>query len=350
MNYLPQMRFDFCEIDKDGQELPTTALTEARLMLSPLNSSTNNPLTVSVEVNKTLGSLNDNASVTIQNSPIIEEFRRDYEAVLADLKDKYFRVRIWAWYQAEGQPPPAMSPVFVGDIVNSFGVKSQGLNDSSFQFVASTGGWLAKTNKYKKTYEKVSYLDVVTDLFDEILARGYGNEAFGGAKKHVICDPEEKLKTKEVVKPLNVDRNPISTLNDICSDMDMVWGMHLNHPYIIDRAVQFGNECMRPQDVDSDKVELDYKSGLRSMIDYGVYDFGFSSLINNDLILGNAVIVDQSPQVSVNNPVYGRINEISYSLSTKKGHKCSLTCAYLEGGSYVSLQPINSEEGGQSYE
>lgn len=350
MNYLPQLRFEFCELDKDGQETLSAVLTEQRLMMNPRNKPNNHPLNVSIRVDKALGSLNDHCSVRIDNSPIIEEFRQDYESVLSELRDKYFRVRIWAWYQSDGQPEPEMSPVFVGDIVNSFGVRSQGLTDSSFQFTASAGGWLAKSQKYKKTYAADTYLELVKDLLDQINLRGYGNELIGSAKRFVIFDPQFKLSGKAVVKPVNIDRNPIAVLDDICSDMDMVWGIHLNHPYIIDRAAQFGGLGEWPQDVINGEVNLNYKSGLTSMLDYGVYDFGFNSLANNDLVLGSAVLVDQSPQINANNPVYGRINEMSYDLSNKSGHKCGVTCAYLQGGAFVYLQPINAEEGGQSYE
>lgn len=358
--YNPQLDLEFTVLNDDGTESPMTIDLFTGLdgvSYADLNHHDEwKPLNVECSVSKSLGGTQDQATITIHNTPYIEIFRKDYRAELNKIRNQKWRVRIYAWYDDNGtvaqSPRPTMAPVFVGDITEDFNVVSSGINDTSLQFQALGHGWLARSGKMKKTWAATStYLNVVTDLFDYMInVKKYGRETIGATPKYVILPDARLNKTRK--RGFSIDRNPIETMNDICRDIDFVWGIHNNIPYILPRDKSFGILTDYPSSVTlpSTAIVIRENTGATSLANYSKYTFGFSSQYSEGILIGRYVQLRESDQVKSNGFGYigigGRLNEMEISLSNYgSGHQMDANASYFDGGDVV-LPPKRADNSG----
>ena len=358
MQYNPQLKLEFSLLNDDGNESDMTIDLFQGIDgydSSDLNyHAGNKPIAVECNIQKSLGGGQQTADIVIHNSPYIETFRNNYKGELEKIRNQKWRVRIYAWYDDNGSvtqsPRPSDPPVFVGDITEDFVVTSSGINDTSLQLQATGHGWLANSGKMKQTWQAgTTYLEIVNDLFDYMLnEKNYGRETRASTPKKVILNTGELNNTFK--RGFSINRNPCEVMNDICRDLDCVWGINNNIPYIMLRSNYFLNA---EAPIESQPTEFNYfvdGRGMTSLVNFSKYTFSFSALWFNNFIVGGTVSQTEAPQVNSQDLVLGRINEISIKLDNFNGHTTDLTCSYHLGAGQVVLPPKRADNSGLRYE
>lgn len=336
-SYNPQIKLEINEILEDGADVPFNVDFLGGSDTS--HSDTNKPLQINCTINNSLGSSQNTCAITITNSLYLEEFRRDPQAQLEKIKGKKLRVRCWGYFDDNNQTAstamPFVQPAFVGDALEGFDITSSGVNDANLTINAQGHAWLATSGKYRKTWEiGQNYLEIVDEIMGEItFNRGQGQELSTDRPWFIIDDFDLKLEEKELESPLTVNRNPIETLNDICRDLDMVWGVHNNIPYILsrDRASQSDKFLigLNNQGLEN-KAVVNYETGLLSIIDYGTDGFSFTHNYDRNLFIGRVVEVSDEPQTGERDTfIAGRIRSVSTTLDNYTGNTMTVQCDYL---------------------
>ena len=349
--YNPQIEVQINEILPDGSDIPFEV--DFFSGEDKNHHAGNRPINIAANVTNSLGGTQNFCSLTISNPLYIETFRKNPQAEINKFKGKKLRIRVWAWYDDNGVttkgPQPFDPPVFVGDALNGFTISADDINDAQIQIQAQGHSWLASSGKYKKTWEGgQTYLDVVNDIMLEIVEnRGQGQELDGSAPRFIVDDFLEQLVGKELPLSFTVNRNPIEVLNDICRELDYVWGVHNNIPYIVSRKHPFQPDFYPTNSAMPEEYSpIDYQTGLISNISYGIDNFTFRSLHDRELFIGRVVTVTDAPQTNPggtivngivvappqgadNTAVPGRITEISSVFDNQRGHSMNCTCSYL---------------------
>lgn len=356
MQYNPQIEIDFSLINDDGSESDMTI----NLFDGPAGDYSQlrhhegwDPLKVDINVNKSLGGTQDRARITIHNTPYIEKFYLDYQAELEKIRIQKWRVRIWAWYSDNLTltPRPAMPPSFVGDITEDFSVVPEDITDASIQLECMGHGWLSRSGKMKKTWVAgTTYREIVQDLFENMLSKGYGREQRGDTPKYVIKADARLGKTLK--RGFSKNRNPCEVMNDICRELDFVWGIHNNIPYITPRDKAF-NTLLEDYPTSSalppTALTNSHETGMSSLINFGKYSYSLSSLYDSGFMPGRYINTRQDPQINIGvftGSVDGRINEISANLSNYgEGHQIDITCQYVKGRDVI-LPPKRADNSG----
>ena len=349
----PQIEVEFSVINPDGTESDMNIkLWEDMNGISYFDTKHSpewRPLEVNASIIKTLGGAPDQSAITLHNLPWIELFRRDPVAELAKFRDESWRVRIWAWHDDNGSTSqsnkPNIPPVFVGDITEDFGIQSGDTIDSALQVQATAYGWLVNSGKMRETWQAgTTYKQIFNDILQFIISKGYGRETRTATPRYVIKNDSRMNKTLK--RKFNVNRNPVEILNDLTRDIDATWGIHNNIPYVIMRDSYFGSvngeEYPTQTGLTDDYYVLNYESGLSSLINYSKHEFSINAKFSNQLLIGQAVAVDESPQTSGGllgvgtGLLFGRFNEINHQLNNYgDGHQSSITLSYLSGDDVV---------------
>lgn len=348
-SFNPQIKVEINEILPDGSDLPFEI--DFFEGADQNNHDRNRPPVVNVSTNSTIGATQNIAYITISNSPYIEKFRRDPQAELEKIKGKKLRIRVWAWFDDNGSTAqgakPFYQPIFVGDSLDGFSVSSSGINDSAIQIQAQGHAWLSTSGKWKKTWEPLTnYLTICEEIMAYFVEeKGQGQESSGDFPWFVVDDFPERLFKKELESPLTINRNPMELLNDICRDLDYVWGVHNNVPYIIAREhvpqqglflIGINNQGF------DDKAEVNSETGMIGIITYGTNGFSFQHNYDRNLFIGRVVEVSDEPQTGERGTfVAGRIRSVNASANNYTGHKFSIECDYLT--EYNPNAPLDSK-------
>lgn len=340
MQYNPQIEIQLNRLDVDGKEVfdqndPICNLSSKNPAGDVLNDynyhSTNKPIRVNCDISKNIGSENDSAAIALHNHPLFEQLRENPASILNAIENSFYRLRVWAWHDDNDslvqQPRPNIPPAFVGDVYEGFGFQSNEVTDSVITIQALSHGWLANSDKMRQTWpEGTEYLKIVEDIFAFIVNdRGYGIESIGAAPKSVIegLETAGRLSAKKLVKPFTIDRNPTETLNDICRELDMDWGIDNNIPYILNRNYYFATNELNSQPVNPFNTIYDEtsKTGLTS---YGLYNFSSSMIYDAGVVLGNLYRLLDSPQINTNAGIEGKLKSQSIKLSNVDGHNSQM--------------------------
>ena len=111
--------------------------------------------------------------------------------------------------------------IYTGDLVDLSVTGGSKITDQSIVLTASSGEKALTSGKIKKKFAAgQSFMDVIGECFKVY-------EEFG-IKFDVIDDPFDKL-SKELKKPRTEDRLASQTLNDVCRELDMTWGIAERH-------------------------------------------------------------------------------------------------------------------------
>lgn len=360
-SYNPQLRVEINEILPDGSDLPFQV---DFLDGSPQNFTINEqPIHINCSINNTLGASQNTATITISNTSYIEDFRSDPQAEIAKLAGKRLRVRIWAWYDnnigLQSNPQPFFQPVYVGDIIDGFAVRSRGINDSSVQFKAQGHGWLATSGKLKTRFAAGSnYLDVVTSIMTYFIEeRGQGQENNGSAPQFIIDDSIKSLEGKILTSSLSINRNPMETLNDISRDLDYTWGVHNNIPYMLPKAKASSKDSLLIADANlalESVARCSFETGMKGVINYSSDGFSFNHNYDRNIFIGRTIQASDEPQTGGRNTfVAGRVDSCATILDNKSGHSMSVDCSYLKEynpadpfGATVSLPERRADNSG----
>ncbi len=341
LKYNPQLKIELVKLTPEGDEEPI----DVQIIPADLSHhSGNKPPRCQVNIQKALGSVQQQCTITLHNAPIIEEIRRDFAAFIPKIRDEFWRVKVWAWWaNSPDKTEPDSSPVFVGDISDDFQVQSSGTNDSSLTLTAHGHNYLMRSGKYRKTYPpETSYREIVDDIFAYFVdEKKYG-------PKVVIQDFNGVLEKEKLTRSESVNQNPVEELNNICGDLDFVWGVDAKTLYMLKRDEYFLNDLT----VDYNKITaaIIYKSGTTSLLGFGKYTFGFETLFDTELSLGKLVAISEYPQFGVPfGNIYGRVNELSYQLDNYSGHKMSVSCQFSLGDDFVDLPPRKDDSSGQRH-
>jgi len=347
-NYNPQIKVEINEILPDGSDIPFAV--DFFEGADQNYHAANKPIHISCRTTNSLGGGQNSASISIRNPLYLEKFRKDPQAELAKFKGKKLRVRIWAWYDDNGTTAlgaqPFNQPVFVGDALEGFSVSSQGVNETSIEIQAQGHAWLATSGKMRKTWEPgVTYLQICEEIMLEFIEnRGQGQEDNGQFPHFVVDDFPGRLEGKILESPLTINRNPMELLNDICRDLDYVWGVHNNIPYIVSRERPSRFDKLLVGAVNQFENRVAIISGFTSMsglINYGTDTFSFSHNFDHNLFIGRVVEVNDEPQTGERGTlVAGRVNQITGSFDNRLGHNMLLDCSYLTN--YTRLAPLDS--------
>lgn len=344
--YNPQMMVQLNEILPDGSDIPfevdfLEGMPRGELGLGDLtHHSANKPLKVTARIRSDIGGTMNTCSLSINNPLYIETFRKNPQAELNKFKGKKFRLRVWAWYDDNSSltpiPPAQIWPVFVGDVLDGFNISAQGVNDVEIVINSQGHSWLAGSGKYRKTWKGgTDYFVIVNEIMDEIVnARGQGQETDGSAPQFFVDDFDGKLAGKVLPSSFSVNRNPVEVLNDICRELDMVWGVHNNIPYIVSRDRPFQMDKLpisRENVLREEAVEVNYKTGLISNISYGISGFSFSHNFDKQLFIGRMVEASDEPQTGDGSTfVAGRITSVGAVIDNYDGNVISCNCSYVD--------------------
>ncbi len=347
--YNPQLRFELSEITPEGLDVPFAV--DFLEGLDPNYHAGNAPLHVTANISSSIGGTQNTASVVINNTPYIETFRRNPQAELAKFQGKKLRLRIWAWYHDNGttakSAQPNYPPVFVGDMLEGFTIGAKGINDSALRFTAQGHAWFAGSGKYRMTWPaKTNYLTIVQDIGTYIVGiKQQGKETQQSAPHVVIDDFDEKLLKKELDASFSVHRNPMEVLNDICKQTDMVCGFHNNIPYIVSKDRPFQKPWLPiglEHNPTAASVDVSGDTGMLSLINYGMLNFGFTHNYDPELYIGRVVTAFDEPQIGIQSTyVAGRISAIDIALDNVNGHRCEVNCSYLK--EFDPLAPTESK-------
>lgn len=362
----PQFDLEFTELDASGNESRTNKL------ISLLNSTSfngvqindyrhhqaNKPIRVSANIRKDFTSAGNMATISITNSLFIEELKRNPKQFIKDLNSTYYRVRIWAWYDdnnlSSATPRPAVPPVFVGDVMDGVGVNFQADGtDSTVTIQAESHKWLMTSGAMKKTWGRgFSYLQIVQDLLQEIVDRGYGSESFGQPPTYVIQQQTiPELSLKQLKRSKSITENPMNELNAICRDFDAVWGVENNVPFFCLRKEYFQPNRLNqtPVSTVSDPL-IQAESGKIGLTSIGMYDFKCSSLWDNRLIMGNyygasdAGMFLSNPNASFE--LDGRLDDVSINLDNYQGHTVDMRFSYFDSDINEVVLPQRRDDSG----
>lgn len=344
--YNPQLKIELFKLLPDGSEAPM----DVDLIPEDIqNYKGNKPILVECQINKELGSAQQTATVTLHNAPIIEEIRTDYFAYLQRIREQNWRIKIWAWWSdSPDRTEPAYSPVFVGDIYDDVSVNSSSVNDSALVLRANSHEFIMRSGKYRTEFPAgTSYLDIVNNIFSY-----FKNELNYVDHKIVIQDMNDLLGGKAVEKPFVINRNPTENLNDICRELDMVWGVDSEAFYIIHRKEAFLEDQLPKIIKDGNLTATVFRTGMKSLVNFSKYQFSFSNLWDNAFSLGKILGVSERQQINVDQPtpIGGRINNLSIILNNYVGHSCNLTCQYIdfEGDGLVIIPPQRQDFSGRT--
>ena len=337
MQYNPHIDLEFRVLNDDGSEGATVNLTGNQNLNYYVG---NKPITIECNVNKSLAAQQQTADIIIHNSPFIEAFRDNYQAVVSSIRTQKWRVRIWAWFSNSTAPTarPA-EPVFIGDIIEDFEITSSSINDSAIRVQALGHGWLMNTGKYKDSWERgTNYLTIVNDLMTYIsVDKKYGNGQF-------VVQDNGRLASTTIKRGFTVNRNPAESLNDICRRFDFLWGVNNLIPYMLPRDGSF-SAAEFPISSTVSNPNVFVNDELISLINYSKYTFGYASLWQDNLIIGSIIGETQLPQIFNGDINFGRINDLNIALSnTGDGHTVDVTCAYYDGA--VAIPPKREDNSG----
>ena len=347
-SYNPQLFVEINEIFPDGSDLPFEV--DFFGGADQNHHSENKPPVINCNITNSLGATQNTLFLTITNSPYIEEFRRDPQAQLERIKGKKLRIRVWAWYDDNSSltrtAQPLYQPVFVGDALEGFSVSADGINDASIIIQAQGHAWLSTSGKLKRTWEPgFSYKTIAEEIMLYFIEeRGQGQETNSTFPHFVVDDLDLKLEEKLLESPLTINRNPMEVLNDICRDLDFVWGIHNNIPYIVsrNRPSQFDKLLISPFNQISDqKAECNSETGMTSIISYGTIGFSYSHNYDRNIFPGRVVEASDEPQTGERGTfVAGRVNSVNTTINNYTGHSMRIECDYLT--EYNPLTPLDS--------
>jgi len=349
-SYNPQLFVQIHEILPDGTDLPFEV--DFFGGADQNHHAANKPPMINCSITNSLGATQNTMFLTISNSPYIEEFRRDPQAQLERTKGKKLRVRVWAWYDdnesTARSAQPLYQPVFVGDALEGFSVPSDGVNDASIEIQAQGHAWLSTSGKWKNTWlPETSYKTIAEEIMLFFIEeRGQGQETNSTFPHFVVDDLDLKLEEKLLESPFTINRNPMEVLNDICRDLDFVWGIHNNIPYIVsrDRPSQFDKLLISPfNQISEEKAEINFETGMDgNNISYGTTGFSFAHNYDRNIFPGRVVEASDEPQTGERGTfVAGRVNSVSTTLNNYAGHTMSIECDYLT--EYNPGAPLDSK-------
>lgn len=342
--YNPQIKIELKKLETDGSE------SDMDVQIIPDDIQVhegNKPILVECNINKALGSGQQTAIVTLHNAPIIEEIRSNYFSYIETIRNQNWRVYIWAWWaDSRAKTDAPYSPIFIGDIYEDVNVQPQSTNDATITLRANSHDYIMRSGPYKKEYAaETTYREIVDDVF------AYFRDQLQAVNRLVIQDFEGLLDQKKVIRPFVINRNPTETLNDICRELDMVWGVDSKTMYFLKRDDFIFTERLMENPKGNADVRIASASGLTSLVNFSKYQFSFSALWDNVYEIGRGIGVEEFPQINVNSdpPIAGRINSLSINLDNYSGHTTDVICQYFNfaGDPRVILPPQRQDFSGR---
>ena len=190
-------------VSKDGKRLAKSPL---------LSGDYYDSLSISVNISKSITSMNDTATVTVMNHPVIEEINQDI-GLLHTILNINIEVDI-AIHTLTGGNKGAGRCVFTGDLVDIYPKEDISVTDQALVMSLVAGHRATHENISNVRYAKgTSYRTIVEDLMNSMV----------GYKLTVIADRYNKL-DKELLSSRTFHGKTITLLNDIAKDMEMTYG------------------------------------------------------------------------------------------------------------------------------
>jgi len=351
--YNPQLAVEFTILSEDGserQEEDFITFLSSEINGQQFNDynfhARNKPLGVEVDINKGLGSTQNTCNLTFYNHLLIEQIRKNPDLIVSSISENFYRVRVWAWHDDNSSSTstarPNIPPVFVGDVIDGFTVEDLDTVDSSIRIQAHSHSWLSTIGKMKKTWEPgTNYLLIMQDLLQFILDKNYGVETLGNAPVYVIEDETSGiLEAKLLLRSKSININPLEEINEICRELDMLWGIENNIPYVLLRANFFRNNFLNQTPINEGDSIYSSETSKIKLNSYGLFEFNASSIWQNSFVLGtvHAQVDIGSIDPSVTSNAIGRLDSLSISLSNgQKGHTTNLQYSWLGDDDKVRL-------------
>lgn len=214
---MPKAAFKFAawmeinERDKNGTLIKRWSEFDANLLLE-------NSFDYQFNIEKSLTSNADTATISITNHPVLEEMYKQKKLYFEKFNEKHLEVSILLYYVYPHAElfPEKTNCIFTGDITDIYIDESENTNDQGLTLKATCGYYANLRAEINKTYPAgISYRQVVEDLFT------YFNKY--GHNLYTLDDPNNKL-NKPLKRARSYHTKVSEALNDIAKDLDMIWG------------------------------------------------------------------------------------------------------------------------------
>lgn len=303
---------------------------------------------VEVSFEKSLSSNNDTASISIVNHLALEKIYKHKRLFFDRFFEKRYEVDIMQFHLCPflDKADKTVSCIFSGDLTD-ISTKS-GMNTTSHNLelplVAGKNATLREI-KAKKYSGGITYKSMVQDLFSSL--KGY--------ELTVLDDPDGKL-NKVVKKPRTVHGKVSDILNDISTDLDMVWGLDSNpwklserraggsdgstgfnakHAYFADKSSSFDVAGVNG----TGAFSVNGSTGKIGLTAFSRRGFSFSHLTDPMLNIGVLVLASDLGSMNDAVEVEGRIDRISSSNGIM-----NIDCTYSENGK--AIIPVDKSHSG----
>lgn len=289
------------------------------------------PYKVDCTITKSMTSNADECTLTIQNFEALEDFYQEPELFIDEYSKKDYILTIFLGYEDFHQ-------IYSGDLMDLSVTGGSNITDQAIVLKASSGQKALTAGKIKKKFSAgQSFRDITGECFKVY-------EAFG-IKFEVIDDPFNKL-SKTLKKPRTEDRLAAETLNDVCRELDMTWGIAERHEqttpqigYFVDKKSVFDVGIFG-----RGVFDVSYKTGLLGLPSFSKSQFTFNHRQDKRLNLGVAVDLSVSPQINTASKIRGRISAIAMSLTNKVGvYNYTCTADFMDSQSQVLLANLNND-------
>lgn len=186
---------------------------------------------IDYNIQKSITSNQDTASITIQNHRLIEEMYKDKYFFFKRFHEKDYEVDLMHWHQCQDAEADDggthVHCMFSGDLENLYPAGSDSITDQALSFDMVAGKRTAIRSITNKSYPAgTPYRVIVQDLFG----------TFVGYNLSVLDDPFNKL-AKTLLKPRTFHGKTETLLNSIATDLEMTWGFDASPWLLSDRRI-----------------------------------------------------------------------------------------------------------------
>lgn len=287
---------------------------------------------VDVNIQKSITSNSDTASVVIHNHPMLEQMYADKRNFFTSLNENSYEVDILLAYLCEENPNDEESfprCIFTGDLDDVVVNGDSSITDQSVGLNLTSGRHSSIRTVINKKYPAgTTYLAVVQDAFSKFL----------GFDAPLISDPLGKL-NKTLLRPRTVHIKASELLNNIARDLEMTWGF--DAAKWINTTTASGENALKAcYFVDKESVfdplgyygagphYCDGSTGKIGRIGYTKSQFSFTHSVDTVLNIGVEVHASDFGTMNfpddIQNAFKGRVNRMSISDDV-----CTLDATYI---------------------
>ena len=174
-------------------------------------------LNIDFNIQKSITSNLDTATIKIYNHKVLEEMYRDKYLFFQKFNEKDYEVDLMTWRICDDTLQDNFDHIhciFSGDLINLYPAMDGNITDQALS-ISCVAGKRASTRTItnKKYPAGTTYLTVVQDLMGQ----------FVGYNQSVLDDPLFKL-NKTLPKPRTFHGKTVTLLNSIATDLEMTWG------------------------------------------------------------------------------------------------------------------------------